>query len=162
MATKLAKLRAQEIEETKQAGKRAKMSVEEELENREKVEVAKQIKEERDAKKKLHVNRLRARRIRSYPNSKQDEMLKRFFGVVRFCYNMLVEKYKNVGQGGVKLADFKATLKDGPEWLNEFLCELKDVAVRDFDKARKAHFAKLKKMKQRNPNAKLDAKFRFF
>lgn len=118
-------------------------------------------KEERDAKKKVYDNPMRAKRIRIYPTPQQEHGFKNYFGAVRFCYNMLVERYRNVGQVGVSLADFRAVIKNGPEWLKEIPTEIKDVAVRDFDKARKAHFAKLKKKKEKDPNAKHEAKFKF-
>lgn len=111
--------------------------------------------------KKTYDNPLRARRVRLYPTHEQDAKLGNFFGAVRFCYNMLVEKYRTVGQGGVNLATMRATIADGPAWLKDIPYEIRDVAVRDFDKARKAHFAKLKKMKQNDPAARHDAKFKF-
>lgn len=39
--------------------------------------------------------------------------------------------------------------------------EIKDVAVRDMDKARAAHFAKLKLKKGKDASARHDAKFKF-
>ena len=111
--------------------------------------------------KKVYENPLRARRVRIYPTPEQEAKFKVFFGAVRFCYNMLVEKYPNVGQGGVTLANLRATIAAGPRWLNDVPYEIKDVAVRDFDKARKAHFAKLKKRKLNDPAAQHNAKFKY-
>ena len=64
--------------------------------------------------KKTYDNPLRARRVRLYPTPEQDAKLGNFFGAVRFCYNMLVEKYRIVGQGGVNLAAMRKTIVDGP------------------------------------------------
>lgn len=111
--------------------------------------------------KKVYNNPIRARRIRIHPTPDQNAEFTKLFGTVRFCYNMLVEKYRNVGKGGVNLADLRATIAAGPAWLTDIHYEIRDVAVRDFDKARKAHFAKLGKMKMNDPNARLDAKFKF-
>jgi putative transposase len=111
--------------------------------------------------KKVYDNPLRARRVRVYPTPEQEAAFMNYFGAVRFCYNMLVEKYKNVGQGGVKLADLRATIASGPDWLKGIHYDIRDVAVRDFDKARRAHFAKLRKKKQNDANARHDAKFKF-
>jgi putative transposase len=110
---------------------------------------------------KVYANPMRARRIRLYPTKEQEEKLGRFFGAVRFCYNLLVEKYPVVGQGGIKLADMRATIAAGPEWLKEIPYDIKDGAVDDFVKAHKAHFAKLKKKRKNDPAARHDAKFKF-
>jgi len=73
-----------------------------------------------------------------------------------------VSKHPYVGQGKVKLKTLRAVIKDASSehaWLDDVPCEIKDVAVRDMDKARKAHDAKKKK------NAKLEcvdhAEFKF-
>ena len=112
-------------------------------------------------KKKVYENPLRARRIRIYPTPQQEARFALLFGAVRFCYNMLVEKYRIVGKGGVSLKDLRETIAAGPTWLKEIPYEIKDVAVRDFDKARKSHFAKLKKLKENDPAARHDARFKF-
>jgi len=39
--------------------------------------------------------------------------------------------------------------------------ETHDCAIRDMDKARKVHFAKLKNMRSKDPNVKHDATFKF-
>ena len=58
---------------------------------------------------------------------------------------MLVAKYRDEGQGGFKISDLRAVAmaEDNPSWLKDIPYEIKDVAVRDFEKARKAQFAKL-------------------
>ena len=107
---------------------------------------------------------LRSRKIRIFPNEVQLSILKQWFGAVRFCYNLLVANQSNVGQGGVKIASLRQIVKDAHKthpWLKNIPGEVKDVAVRDMDKARKAHFAKLKKRKKEDPSARLDAKFKF-
>lgn len=110
---------------------------------------------------KVYDEPVRARRIRLHPTEDQEKGLLRLFGAVRFCYNLLVEKYRSVGQGGVSLATLRDTVAAGPDWLKEIPYEIKDVAVQDFDKARKSHFAKLKKKQQNDPAARHDAKFKF-
>jgi transposase len=85
-------------------------------------------------------------------------------GAVRFCYNLLVAKFGVVGRGGVSLVDLRLVLKEAQQtssWLADIPGEVKDVAVRDFDKARKAHFAKLKKKREKDPSSRLDAHFKF-
>lgn len=114
--------------------------------------------------KKSYENPLRARRIRIYPDTQQKKKIKQWLGAVRYCYNLLVAAYKNVGQGGVNLATLRAKVKDAHEkhaWLKDIPCEIKDVAVRDIDKARKAHFAKLNKKMEKDPKARHDATFKF-
>ena len=123
------------------------------------VETTEEVK--KGFEKKVYENPIRARRVRIYPTPEQEAKFAVFFGAVRFCYNMLVEKYRDVGRGGVSLAHLRATIATGPSWLNDVPYEIKDVAVRDFDKARKAHFAKLKNLKSNDPAARLDAKFKF-
>lgn len=142
---------------------RAALAEEKKAAKRQKVEqeVPQDEEKRKVPEKKVYKNPLRSRRIRLHPTPEQEVGLGDLFGAVRFCYNMLVEKYRNVGQGGVKLADLRATIKGGPAWLKDVHSEIKDVAVRDFDKARKAHFAKLKKMRQNDPSARLDAAFKF-
>jgi hypothetical protein len=114
--------------------------------------------------KKVYENPVRARRTRIHLTKEQRQKLDSWFGAVRFCYNLFVEKFGTVGQGGVTLAVLRKVVKDAEQvnpWLKEIPGEVKDVAVRDFDKARKAHFAKLKKKRQQDANARLDAKFKF-
>ena len=126
--------------------------------------VEKKPKLTKSRKKKTYENPVRARRIRIYPNVDQKTTLKRWFGGVRFCYNSLVASQRNVGQGGIDLASLRKIVKDAHEtheWLREIPCEIKDVAVRDMDKARKVHFAKLNKMKERNAGSKREARFKF-
>jgi len=125
------------------------------------------MQEEKKTKKKdanVHENPMRARKIRIHPTDLQKIELNKFFGSVRVCYNRLVEKFPVVGKGGVTLATLRGAIKDlenEREWLKDVPYEIKDVAVRDFDKARKAHFAKLKKKKQNDPKARHDARFKF-
>ncbi len=137
-------------------------------EAKEKREEAKRLKVVDEAKKKkekkTYENPLRARRIRIQPDTKQKEGLNQWFGAVRFCYNKLVAAQKNVGQGGVNLASMTKVVKDASDehtWLKDIPCDIKAVAVRDMDKARTAHFAKLKKKKENDPGARHDAKFKF-
>lgn len=122
------------------------------------------VKKKKAPATKSYEKSLRARRIRIHPTKEQREILKRWFGAVRFCYNLLVAANRNVGKGGVNLASLRKTVKDAHEehvWLNDVPGEVKDVAVRDMDKARKAHFAKLAKKKQKDPGARHDAVFKF-
>ena len=98
----------------------------------------------------------RARRLRLHPTREQKQKLDQWFGTVRFCYNRLVKANGLVGSGGVNLATMRSVIKEAHvehEWLKEIPREVKDVAVRDMDKARKAHFAK--------PESKRFAKFKF-
>ena len=108
---------------------------------------------------------LRARRIRIRPTEEQRQLLNNWFGAVRFCYNRLVDRYAKVGLGGVNLAVLRDVIKDAQTsdqvWLEEIPGEVKDVAVRDFDKARKAHFAKLKKGSGKKKLELEGAKFKF-
>ena len=119
---------------------------------------------EEKKKKKSYEKPLRARKVRIFPTQEQKTGIKQWFGAVRFCYNALVFSQRNVGQGGINLASLRKTIKDTEElnvWLKEIPGEIKDVAVRDYDKARAAHFAKLKKKKQSDPSARNDATFKF-
>lgn len=114
--------------------------------------------------KKSYENPVRARRVRIYPDKEQKEGILRLLGTVRFCYNLLVASERNVGTGGTNLASMRKILKDAHEehtWLKDMPGEIKDVAVCDMDKARKVHFAKLNKIRERDPTATFDAKFKF-
>ena len=114
--------------------------------------------------KKSYENPVRARKVRIYPTEDQKQGLNKLYGGVRFCYNLLVSNQKNVGQGGIGLVSFRKIVKDAHEkhiWLKEIPGEIKDVAVRDMEKARQAHFAKLKLKQQKDPNARHDAVFKF-
>lgn len=122
------------------------------------------IPQKKRKEKKVYENPVRARRIRIRPTAEQQQGLIKWFGAVRFCYNLLVRQFRDVGQGGVNLATFRQVIKEAANenaWLKEIPGEVKDVAVRDFDKARKAHFAKLRKMQANDPTARHDATFKF-
>jgi putative transposase len=114
---------------------------------------------------KSYVHPIRARRYRIHPTPEQRKGLDKWFGAVRFCYNLLVAKFRTVGQFIENdLATFRKVIKDAQEtyvWLNDIPGEVKDVAVTDFQKARIAHFAKLKLRRTKDPNAKMDATFKF-
>lgn len=119
---------------------------------------------ENEEEKKTYEHPVRSRRIRFHPTPEQKTTLDQWFGTVRFCYNHLVAEYKNVGQGGVNRTILRQSIqkiKIEHPWLKSFHSEVIDVAVVDLDKARTAHFAKLKKMKQIDPNATLQAQFKF-
>lgn len=109
---------------------------------------------------------LRARRIRIRPTQEQSQILNNWFGAVRFCYNRLVDRYTKVGLGGVNLTSLRDVIKEAQTqdqgWLEGIPGEVKDVAVRDFDKARRAHFAKLKNSSSAKKRLELEgAKFKF-
>lgn len=114
--------------------------------------------------KKTYEHPLRARRVRIYPTTEQKATINKWMGAVRFCYNLLVSSHRNVGEGGVTLASMRKEVKDAHEenvWLRKIPGEIKDVAVMDMDKARKAHFAKLKNKKEKDSLARHDASFKF-
>lgn len=135
-------------------------------EKKEKAKESKRLKQAGTTKekKKSYEHPVRARRVRIYPDKDQKIGLKQWFGAVRFCYNLLVADQNNVGQGGVNKASMRKVVKDAHQehgWLKGIHGEIKDVAVRDMDKARAAHFARLKKKKEKDPTARHDAKFKF-
>jgi putative transposase len=78
---------------------------------------------------------------------------------------LLVAKFRSVGQFIENdLATFRKVIADAEEthaWLQDIPYNVKDVAVTDFQKAREAHFAKLKKRRAKDPNVKMDATFKF-
>lgn len=115
-------------------------------------------------KKKNYENPVRARRVRIFPDKEQKKGLDQLFGTVRFCYNTLVSSNRVVGVGGVNLATLRKTIKEAHEvhpWMKEMPGEIKDVAVCDYEKARKAHFAKLENKREKDPKATHDAQFKF-
>jgi transposase len=122
------------------------------------------VKKPKLSNKKAYEHPLRARRIRFRPTKEQREGLDRWFGAVRFCYNKLVERFPKIGKGGINLENMRNAIKEVEQvnpWLKVIPGEVKDVAVRDFDKARKAYFAKLDKMRSVDSSAKVDAQFKF-
>lgn len=157
----------QKIEKEEEKKKKEAEKAKERREGK-KLKAMEEEEEEKEKKKKMtkkvYENPIRARRVRIHPTTEQKEGLLKLFGSVRFCYNLLVASEQNVGAGNVNLATLRKRVKDAHEknpWLNDIPSEIKDVAVRDMDKARKAHFAKLKKQKEKNPNAIHKAKFKF-
>ena len=110
------------------------------------------------------VYELRSRRIRIHPTKDQRTKLDQWFGAVRYCYNQLVGRFKLVGKGGVNRAALRQVVKEkevSEPWLNDIPRAIKDVAVRDFEKARVAHFAKLKTMKTTATTTARPATFKF-
>lgn len=108
---------------------------------------------------------LRARRIRIHPTVEQRDVLKKWFGVARFVYNQAVERAR---QPGVNNTDL--TLKslrsqfmtdNSKEWLTAVPYDVRDNALRDFNKARKSFFAKRSKAQSINPDAVVTASFKF-
>jgi putative transposase len=124
---------------------------------------------ERQATKRTkYTNPLRAHRVRIYPDKeRQLKTLRTWFGAVRFCYNHLVERFRAVGRGGVSLKIMRDSLKQLEEnnlWLRGVPYEVRDTAVRDFDKARVSHFAKVGRMERRGeavPQNILESSFKF-
>ena len=70
--------------------------------------------EKKTKEKKTYENPLRARRIRIFPDIEQKAKIKGWLGAVRFCYNLLVFSYKNVGKGGVNLASMRKIVTGCP------------------------------------------------
>ena len=125
---------------------------------------SKEEKKEKEEEKKKEETPIRSRRIRIFPNEAQEKIIKSWLGGVRYCYNLLVANQRNVGQGGVNLASMRQIVKEACDkhtWLADIPYNVRDVAVTDMDEARKAHFAKLKKQKSKDPSARLDATFKF-
>ncbi len=117
----------------------------------------------RVSRKKVYDNAVRAKRVRIFPTPEQTKTMNDWFGGVRFVYNQLVERHTNVNRV-VKLSELRGAVKQAKQkhaWLKDLPGEVIDTAVRDMDKARKAHFAKARKAKQMDPNADVRAKFRF-
>jgi putative transposase len=122
------------------------------------------VKKPKLSNKKVYEHPIRSRRIRIHPTKDQREGLDRWFGAVRFSYNKLVERFQKVGQGGVTMAMMYGVIKEAEQanpWLETVPYDIKSVAVLDFVKARAAYFAKLQKMRLTNPDARLDAQFKF-
>lgn len=117
---------------------------------------------------------MRARRIRIHPNKDQQVVLRKWFGASRFIYNKVVEitrkpfkDYKELNDK-LKVQSLRSQFMspefhENPEseWLKTVPFDLKDNAIRDFDKARKAHFAKIRKVKASNSSATTTCHFKY-
>lgn len=94
----------------------------------------------------------RARKYRIHPDKEQRAILDQWFGVTRFVYNKAVAlshnkelSSKDLNKQALRDAFFKG---DVPEWITDVPYDVRDDALDDFVKARKAQFAKLKIAKQ--------------
>lgn len=104
---------------------------------------------------------MRSQRIRCYPTPDQTKVLKTWFGAVRFVYNKAVEvsRKRGVKNDELSLKSLRKMSSDAlPEapWLKEVPHDVRDNALRDFDKARSALFAKRRKAKAANADAKVE------
>lgn len=107
---------------------------------------------------------MRARRIRVYPTKQQESKLDNWFGAVRFVYNQAVQlsQTKDITWEDLTLKALREQfMTNPPEWAKGIPYAIRDNALRDFDKARKAFFAKRRKAKKSNPDANPTATFKF-
>ncbi len=106
---------------------------------------------------------IRARRIRIFPTPDQKNNLHQWFGAVRFLYNRAVEESRkpNVESSELTLKSLRAKFMNSTDWLKKVPYDIRDGALRDFDKARKAFFAKRRKVKATNLDAVVKATFQF-
>lgn len=130
-----------------------------------------------DKNKNVDPRPLRARRVRVHLRPEQDAVVKQWLGAVRFLYNRAVELSLNNANLPWKEVNAMLTLKalrarfvnaDAPfmqdprhAWLKDVPYEVRDNALRDFDKARKVFFAKRAKARAVNPTADVRASFKF-
>ena len=100
-----------------------------------------------------------------HPTPDQKHTLKAWFGASRFVYNQCVERKRRV-----KKFDNLRVLRDsfmspefvrGHAWLADVPYDVRDNAIRDIDKARKAHFSKLRKLRSMGAGATLACDFKF-
>jgi len=102
------------------------------------------IGNEEEPKKKLKTVKIKIK-----PTTEQKELLKKWFGSVRFIYNKCVEQNNKLGsttnKTNLRMVSNNSKLYD---WMNEIPYEVRDSGITDVYEARKAHLAKLKK----NPN----------
>jgi len=125
---------------------------------------------EEEEQKENFTNPFRARRIRIHPTDKQEKTLNEWFGGVRFIYNKGVEvtRKPNVSFDDLKIKSLRDSFMKEPFtteekhlWLQSIPFEVRDNAIRDLDKARKAHFAKLRKAKSVDSSATIKCHFKF-
>jgi putative transposase len=113
---------------------------------------------------------LRTNKIRVYPSKEQKKILTTWFGAVRWTYNQCVNvvKKKGVTKDELKLKNINKTImdtnskiqKENP-WLLQVPYDIKNNAIRDLDKARKAHFAKIAKNKKIDNTYRLQCSFKY-
>lgn len=97
-----------------------------------------------------------------YPTKEQRKTLDKWFAASRRTYNSLVETFPKVSD--------KASLKQLREigldtskhpWMKDVPGEIRDANVRDFEKAKRTHWAKFKKMTKHDKAKSFNAKFKF-
>ena len=102
------------------------------------------------SKSKKDPELLQCTRVRIFPTAEQKQILKTWFGGARWCYNQAVEKYNRLGANSITF--FRQTIVNQglhkgtkTEWLLETPTEVKEEALRDFQKAVKSNLAKQEK-----------------
>jgi len=78
---------------------------------------------------------VKSRKIRFYPNLKQKETLKWWFGVSRYVYNQTIEYLRKPGTKANWKEIKGEILKNLPEWAREVPYQVKSIAIRDACKA---------------------------
>ena len=95
---------------------------------------------------------IRARKIRVFPDKEQAKTLENWFGAFRCTYNNVVEfshtKPDNTEMYVKPLRAKFMNKEKTPDWMNQVPYDVRDGAVLDFDKARRAQFAKQKLAKK--------------
>jgi len=104
--------------------------------------------------------KLKTVKIKIKPTTEQKEILRKWFGSVRFVYNKCVEQNNKLcsNVNKTELRDISNNSKIY-EWLSDIPYEVRDCGITYIFEARKAHLAKLKK----NPtdNKLINATFKF-
>lgn len=86
-------------------------------------------------------------KYRLYPNNKQQELLNKTFGCVRFYWNNLTETFNSYDKESNPSPKFKTQkeLKKDYEWLSEVSAAALQQKKRDFDEAKNQYFNKNRK-----------------
>lgn len=115
--------------------------------------------------KTTYENPLRARRIRVYPTPEQEQVILKWFGACRIVYNQGVEMTRDdASQVSITTLRERTKSDENKEkhpWLFKVPEDVRSGALRDLIKAKAAHFAKLRKMRDADPSANLACNFKF-
>jgi putative transposase len=88
---------------------------------------------------------IRSRKIRFYPNAKQREILRRWFGCARYVYNKTIEYLKQPGTKANWMEIKTEIINSLPDWAKEVPYQIKSMAIKEACQAVKNAKIKYKK-----------------
>ena len=102
------------------------------------------------------MNQIKSYKYRIYPNVKQEVLLNKTFGCVRYYWNDLVETFNSYDENN-KILNYKTSkeIRDIHSWMKDVSASALQQKYRDFEQTKNQYFSKNRKLKIQKPSFKI-------